>query len=125
LASVRGAEAVCSQYDSPDGVARRFQARRHKVEPAVPNGGRHLLAKTDLRSSVSDEPRPDGEQVALVVDAAVSPSGGEGLAWGAAGPALAVVGPSCESQGVGPAQKPTEEVALGESVEVGGLNKLN
>jgi hypothetical protein len=47
---VRGADAASRQIKRPAGVAVRFQVCEYKVEPAVPNSSRNLLAHAHDRA---------------------------------------------------------------------------
>jgi hypothetical protein len=61
---VEAADAVCAQYDRPDGVAFRFQVCLKTVEPAVANRGFHLLSNDDWRAADLEEVKPLGPEVA-------------------------------------------------------------
>jgi hypothetical protein len=68
--------------------------------------------------ALADEPMKLGPEVTLVSKSGTFAGGAEGLAGARAGPDGAVVGPSCETEGVGPNADTGEEVALGVALEV-------
>jgi hypothetical protein len=118
LADMRGADARSAQICSPNGVARCFQVSVYSVEPAEAVLARNLLSKDDCRAALCDEPVKLGPEVAVVFDALPLPGCGERLAWAASGPDGAVIGPSCETEGVAPDPDACKEMALGEPPEV-------
>jgi hypothetical protein len=66
LSDVRGADAVCAQYDRPAGVTFSFQVCRYSIEPSVAHRAFNLLAKDDVRAALADEAEELGPQVPLV-----------------------------------------------------------
>jgi hypothetical protein len=118
LADVRGADARSAQICRPNGVARCFHVRLYSVEPAEAVLTRNLLSKDDWRTALADEPVELGPEVALIGKSGSFSGGAEGLARTGAGPDGPVVGPSCETEGVGPNADTGEEVALGVALEV-------
>jgi hypothetical protein len=140
LADVRRADAVCAQNDSPDGVARRFQACSNSIEPggidarriaprALPSallsddgGGSDLLAEDDGRAAGPDEPEELRPEVPLVGVTLSLAGGREGLAGTTPSPDGQVVGPSGEAQGEFPASDAGEEVGSVMSHKVGWLD---
>jgi hypothetical protein len=118
LADVRGADARSAQICRPDGVARCFHVRLYSVEPSEAVLARNLLSKDDWRMALGDEAIELGPEVALVGKSGSLSGGAEWLAGAGAGPDGLVVGPSCETEGVGPDADPGEEVALGVALKV-------
>ena len=118
LADVRGADARSAQICRPDGVARCFQVSVYSVEPAKAVLARNLLSKDDWRAALCDEAVELRPEVPVVVETFALSGGAEGLAGAGAGPDGPVVGPSGETEGVGPDADTGEEVALGVAVEV-------
>jgi len=118
LADMRGADARSAQISRPDGVARCFQVSVYSVEPSEPVLARNLLSKDDWRAALIDEHVEGGPEVPLVIKPALFSGGAEGLAGARACPDGPVVGPSGETEGVGPDADAGEEVALGVTLEV-------
>ncbi len=118
LADVRSADARSAQISRPKGVARCFHVRLYSVEPAEAILTRNLLSKDDWRTALADEPVELGPEVALIGKSGSFSGGAEGLAGAGAGPDGPVVGPSCETEGVGPDADTGEEVALRVTLEV-------
>jgi hypothetical protein len=81
-----------------------------------------LLSKDNWRMALGDEPIELRPEVTLVGKSCSFSGGAEWLAWARAGPDGPVVGPSCETECVGPDADASEKVALGEALEVVGLN---
>lgn len=109
---MRRSDAVCAQYDRPDGVAFRFQVCRYSVEPAVPNSVLHLLANNSLRAALADEPEEGGPEVAGIGVPEPASGDGVGLAGAASGPD-SVGGPkSTVKAGKGPPSDSAEGVEL-------------
>jgi hypothetical protein len=63
--------------------------------------------------------------VSIISGAFLSAGGAEGLAWATARPNRSVLGPSGKAQGVAPAAKTGEEMALNKSGKVTGSNILD
>jgi hypothetical protein len=122
LADVRGADARSAQICRPDGVARCFHVRLYSVEPAEAVLARNLLSKDDCRTALADEPVELGPEVALIGKSGSFSGGAEGLTRAGASPDGPVVGPSCETEGIGPDADPGEEVALREFAKIVGSN---
>jgi hypothetical protein len=118
LTDVRGADARSAQICCPDGVARCFHVRLYSVEPAEAVLARNLLSKDNWRAALADEPVKFRPEVTLVGKSCSLSGGAEWLAGAGAGPDGPVVGPSCETEGVGPDADTGEEVALGVALEV-------
>jgi hypothetical protein len=117
---VRRADARGLDRLAPHGVAQGFQITSHSGEPC--SRSRNLLSKDDWRASLRDEAPELGPEVTLVVKAALLAGNAERLAGAASGPDGAIVRPSGEPKGVGPAANAGEEMALGELAEVVGSN---
>jgi hypothetical protein len=75
LATVRGADAVCSQNGRPAGVAFSLQVCRYSVEPTFANRVCNLLAKYVLRAALADEVEEGGPEVSWVGVAETFPCG--------------------------------------------------
>jgi len=121
LPLVRSPDAVCAQFNRPNGVRLRFQVCRHKVEPAVPSCVCNLLAKDSLRAALADEPKPRWPEMPCVSAGLPFARRGEGLAGAGAGPNRSVA-PSGELERERPAANASEEVALGVAAHVVGLD---
>jgi hypothetical protein len=119
---VRCPDAASRETDRPDGVAFSFQVIANKIEPSVGNRAFNLLTKDCVRLALLDEAKPRRPKVAGIISPSLGACRTEGLAGAATGPNRSVVIPSGESEGVAPAPDPGEEVALGESSEVGGMD---
>jgi hypothetical protein len=122
LADVRCADARSAHICRPDGVARCFHVTAYSVEPSEAVLARNLLSKDDWRTALADEPVELGPEVALVGKSCSFSGGAEGLTRARAGPDGSVVGPSCETEGIGPDADPGEEVALREFAKIVGSN---
>jgi hypothetical protein len=72
--------------------------------------------------ALADEPMKLGPEVTLVGKSCSLSGGAEWLAGAGAGPDGPVVGPSCETEGVGPDADTGEEVALRELAKIVGSN---
>jgi hypothetical protein len=115
---MRGADARSAQICRPNGVARCFHVRLYSVDPSEAVLARNLFSKHDWRAALGDEAIELGPEVALVGKSCSFSGGAEGLAGAGAGPDGPVVGPSCETEGIGPDADPGEEVALRVALEV-------
>ena len=60
LTEMGRARAVCSQYDSPEGVVRSLQVCSYSIEPTVPDGACNLLTKDCVRATLADETEEGG-----------------------------------------------------------------
>ena len=125
LSDVRRADARSAQIERPDGVTRAFQVRLNKVEPRKCVLACNLLAKDDARASESNEMKPGGPYMPLIIKPAPCACRAERLARAGAGPDGPIVGPSGLSQGEGPDSNAGEEMALGESGEIVWRNISN
>jgi hypothetical protein len=85
----------------------------------------NLLTKDCSRATLADEAIPLRPEVTRVVKPFAFACGAETWTGAGASPALTVIGPSCESQGVTPNSNASEEVALLEASEVIGPNIEN
>jgi hypothetical protein len=113
------AEARSAGICRPEGVARRFQVSRYKVEPSEAVFRCNLLAKDEFRTALFDEPMERGPKVPLISKPAAFACRAERLAGTGAGPDRSIVGPSGLSQGEAPDADASEEVALNKSGKVG------
>jgi hypothetical protein len=118
LADMRGADARSAQICRPDGVARCFHVRLYSVEPLKAVLARNLLSKDNWRMALADEPMKLRPEMPFVGKPCSFSGGAERLAGAGAGPDGAVVGPSGETEGVGPDADPGKEVALRVALEV-------
>jgi hypothetical protein len=97
----------------------------NKIEPSVFNRCFNLLTKDDSRAALADEIEPDWPEVSIISGAFLRASGTEGLAGATARPNRSVVGPPGKAQGVAPAAKAGEEMALHVSGKITGANILD
>jgi hypothetical protein len=122
---MRRAEARSAGIDRPDGVVRAFQVSVYKVEPSEAVLACNLLAKDDVRATLRDETEEVGPEVTGVVEASALAGGAERLTWTRAGPNRTLVTPSSRAQGVAPDADPGEEMALGITLKIIGLDVLD
>lgn len=118
LPPVGRSDTARSKYRRPNGVRGRFQVSRNKVEPAVSNRSINLFSKDNCRLALPDEGGPYRPEVTSIVKPLAFTGGAETRAWAASGPALAVIGPSGEPQGVRPDADPGKEMALAVSSQI-------
>ena len=118
LSDVRCADAVCSQYGRPAGVAFAFQVCRYSIEPALADRACNLLAKDQLRAALADEPEERGPEVARVGVTESFAGVAVRLAGAASGPKRSGWINSGELKREAPAADSGEEMALCESMEV-------
>ena len=122
LTEVRRTEPRSAKIDRPNGVIRSFQVSLNNVEPSERVIVCNLLAKDDVRATLSDELGPDGPEVSFVGEALAEASDAERLAWARARPDLPIVDPACGAESVGPDADAGEEVTLIVLPEVRGFN---
>jgi hypothetical protein len=115
-------DAASRDIDRPAGVVFSRQISFNSVEPTIASRARNLLSHGHRGPCFGNEPKEVGPQMPCVVGATAFSGDRERLAGARAAPDLPVVGPSGAVDGEGPASDPGEEVALGESCEVGRLN---
>jgi hypothetical protein len=84
-----------------------------------------LFSKDDWRAALADEAVELRPEVPVVVEALALSGCTERLAGAGAGPDRSIVGPSGETEGVGPDADACEEVALGVTVEVRSSHVAN
>jgi hypothetical protein len=125
LSNVRRPDAASRQTNRPAGVTFSFQISLNKIEPSVLNRCFNLLTKDNSRAALADEIEPDRPEVSIIGNAFLRASGAEGLAGATARPNRSVVGPSGKAQGVTPAAKAGEEMALHVSGKIACSNILN
>jgi hypothetical protein len=113
LSLVRRADAVCSEYGVPAGVALAFHVCVNKVEPTVANCCRNLLSKDNLRAALSDEVEPRRPEMPLVCKPSALTCRAERLARAATSPNGSIVRPSGKTKGVAPDSDASEVMALG------------
>jgi hypothetical protein len=118
LPDMRSAEARSAGIDRPDGIARRFQVSRYKVEPSKAVFRCNLLAKDEFRAALFDKPVEGRPEVPLVIKPAAFACRAERLAGTGASPDRSVVGPPRLSQGEAPDADSGEEMALNKSGKV-------
>lgn len=118
MSPVQCPNARSRKYPRPDLVAFAFQVSRHKIEPVKRLV--NLFAKDDERAALDDEPEPGGPEMPLVSKPSAFACRAERLARTGSSPDGAIVGPSGEAKGVGPAADPGEEVTGSEAGEVCG-----
>jgi len=122
LADVRRADARSAQIGCRCGIAQFFQVSEYSGEPCTSKATRNLLAKDNWRAALLDEASELGEEVPTVEKSALTACCRERLTRATACPDRATLGPSGESKGEWPASDAREKVALGVSVEIGGVN---
>lgn len=125
LPDVRGAQAVCAQYDRPDLVTFRFHVSVYSIEPTEANRVCNLFANDCERVTVSDETEPVWPEIAAVGVSFATAGGGEGLAWAGAGPNRLNWIPLSQLERKIPSANAGEEVRLGEAFELVRLEFLN
>jgi hypothetical protein len=122
---MRRPDAASRYTNRPAGVAFSLQVSLNKVEPSVVNRCFNLLTKDDSRAALADEIEPDRPEVSIISGAFLRAGGAERLARATARPNRSVLGPSGKAQGVAPAAKTGEEMALNKSGKVTGSNILD
>jgi hypothetical protein len=122
LSDVRGVDRESRNIDPPAGVAFSLQVSAHSVEPSVPSFSRNLLSQDDRGAAGGDEEVEVGPEVTGVVCSGTFARDRERLAGTRSCPDRPVVRPLGETEGVGPAPDPGEEVALIETGQVGRSN---
>ena len=125
LSDVRSADACSRETNRPDGVVFSFQVIANKVEPPVGNRAFNLLTKEDWRAALADEVIPRWPKMAGIGAAKIGTRRTEGLTRTTARPNRSVIWPSRESEGEAPATNSGEEVALGVSREISGVECLD
>jgi hypothetical protein len=125
LPEVECPDARTRQTTRPDGVVFRFQVIAKTIEPSMSNRCFNLFTKDDARAALFDELEPDRPKVARIGAAKLGAGARERLTGATPGPDFSVIGPAGESKGIAPASNAGEEMALDESSEVIGSNKLD
>jgi hypothetical protein len=125
LSLVRRADAVCSEYGVPAGVALAFQVCVNKIEPAMANRCRNLLSKHNRRAALADEMEPRWPEMPLIVKPSAFTCRAERLARATASPHGSIVRPSGKTKGVAPDSDPCEEVALRIASKIAGSDILD
>ena len=123
LPTVRSIDGTSRNTKRPCGVLTGFQVRKHSVEAHL-NVSSNILSKHPTGPAFSHEPIHFRPEVAVIFLAALLPGDTKGLAWIPAYPNRSVIGPACHSQPESEAADPGEEVDLGVSFEVIGLDFL-
>lgn len=122
VSDVRRADARRRKRDRPKGVTHGFHVSAYKVDPRVCVLARNLLSKDCWRIALRDEAGELGPEMALVVEACAFACGAEGLTGAGAGPDRSIIRPSSTSKCEGPDADAGEEVALGVSEKLMGLD---
>lgn len=122
VTSVGRIDGTSRDNGRPAGVADGFHVSKHSVEPVLANRCRNLFSHPDSGPSGTEQAKLVGPQVPLVVVSEPLSCRAERLARTAASPELAVVRPASKSSCKGPSADAGEEVALGESDEVFGMD---
>jgi len=125
LSDVRRPDAASRETNRPAGVTFSLQVRLNKVEPSVVNRCFNLFTKDNWRAALADEVEPDRPEMALVGNAPPCTGCAKGLAGATARPNRSVLGPSGKAQGVAPAAKTGEEMALNKSGKITCFNILD
>ena len=117
LTEVRGTDAVCAQYDMPEGVAFSFHVSTYSIEPTVSNRAFNLLTKDCVRATLADEAEECGPEVSLVIGATTFSCDAERLTGTGPCPDWPVCGPACELESETPSGYSCKKVTLGISFE--------
>jgi len=113
-----------ADIERPAGVARSFHVSLNKVEPREASLARNLLAKHNLRVSLSDEVVPRRPQMPLISKPKLRASLAERLARTGTRPNRSIIWPAGSAKGERPDADTGEEVALGVRAEVIGVHVL-
>ena len=122
---MRRADAECSQYRRPDGVAFAFQIAANSIEPTVPNRACNLLPNDCARAALADEPEQDRPEMPVVGLAPLFAGRAEGLAGATGRPDRLLDGPTGKGKGETPPTNPGKEMALRISAQLAGLHVAN
>ncbi len=125
VSDVRSTDARSRERDRPDPVSQTFQVILYKVDPRVCVATCNLLSKDRCRAPLRDEVMEGGPEMPLVIKPSARACRAERLARAGTGPNRSVIGPAGTPQGQAPYSDAGEEVALGESAQVGGVNIFN
>jgi hypothetical protein len=109
---VGGVHRASRYINSPAGVVFSFQISAHSVEPTIASRSCNLLTHDDRWPDGGDEAMEVGPQMPWIVCTKPFAGDAERLARARTRPDGAVVGPSCETEGVAPSSDTGEEVAL-------------
>jgi hypothetical protein len=128
---VRRTDARRRERDRCEGVTQGFQVSAYKVDPRVCVLARNLLAKKDWSAALllaapfsvrTDEVVEVRPEVPLVSKPSAFACRAERLARTGTGPNRSVIWPSGGTKRKRPATDAGKEVALDESLQVGGVN---
>jgi hypothetical protein len=122
---VWSADAASWQIRRRCGVACALQVSANMVEPSEAIPSCNLFAKDCWRAQLADEAEERRPKMPVVFVGFAFSCHAERLAGAATRPGRLVVWHPCEPQGSTPSTDTGEEVALGISSEVVGLNKSN
>ena len=122
LPDVRRADARSAQIGGPEAYPISFQVSAYSGEPLPAILARNLFSKDHCRAALGDEAVKSGPEVSFVGMAFALSRARKRLTWTGAGPDGAVVGPSGEAEGVGPAADAGEEVDLVVASEIVGMD---
>lgn len=123
MSLVGAPEARCTYNSRPDGVADAFQVILNKIEPRERLV--RLLTKEDVRPALAAEAKPCRPKVARVFEACLEAGDAEGPTGAGAGPNRSIICPAREAEAQAPEPDASEEMALGESSKVVGLDFLD
>ena len=119
---MRRADARSAEIGGPDTIGHVFQISSYSGEPYTAILARNLLPSHDNGPTGSNETSHFWPEVPFVRRAFALAGGAEWLTWTASGPKGFIVWPSCESGCVSPPPQPGEEMALGVSDEIDGMD---
>lgn len=106
-------DAMCAEYDRPEGVIRSFQVCRYSIEPTMSNRAFNLFTKDDVRATLVNEVKECWPEMPLIFNSFLFPGGTEGLTGARARPDGIIGRPSGKLERVTPTANPGKEVALG------------
>lgn len=119
---------MCAEYGKPEGVIFSFHVCSYSIEPTELNRSLNLFANDALKRfdaeffCAADEFKPDGPEVAFVVESFLLARAREGLTRAGAGDDWEIVGHAGKSERVTPSADAAEKVVLGVSDEIAGLD---
>jgi len=111
--------------DRPAGVAFTSQINGNSVEPTIASRSRNLFSHDHRGPAGADEAKEVGPQMPWIVGTQPLPGDRKRLTRARAGPERPVGRPASKEAGIAPSSNTGEEMDVGVSGEVSGLNKLN
>lgn len=120
-----GVHGASRDIDTPAGVVFTRQIKANSVEPTIASRSRNLFSHDDRGPGGTDEAKKVGPQMPWIGDTSAAACRRERLARARSGPERPVVGPAGEPAGDAPKSAAGEEMALGISGQIGGLDIAN